>query len=169
MGISKIALLGLATSALMIGGAQAADLMIPETPMMPTSAATSWDGLYIGVQGGALWAGTVFPSLGGVVGANFTVTDGVLAGVEFQANGYLGAGFEVLALGRLGVMVADNVLLYADAGVGMFGGPVYAFGGGIEFAAMDNFTIRGDVQAEGGFGAPPFGVRTTVGLFYHFN
>lgn len=172
MGLVKTSLIGLAASALMAGSALAADL--PQTPMVPDTMAFNWDGLYIGAQaGGTIAGGTLYGNLGVVVGANATVADGILGGVELQANGYFNGGFaayDLLALGRIGALVADNALLYADLGAGIVNGtPAYAFGGGIEFAVADNVSLRGDIQGLGAIGAAPSAARATVGVLFHMN
>ena len=201
--------IGVAAVALMASGAQAADLIIPTTPEpIYESAGFSWDGLYAGVQVGGVFtdivavdgAGVVvdddltFGVVGAHVGANFIVADPILVGVELQGN-YLwnsdndiSAG-EFLALGRVGAVVTDSVLVYGAAGVGTkfsddidFNGVeagvqdstgIYALGGGVEFAVTDSVTVRGEILGIGYFeddaGDDFFDeARATVGVSYHF-
>jgi len=77
--------------------AQAADLIIDSEPMMPgiVETSTSWDGPFIGVFGGYGWGSTDSEEFGDDVdqpepegwllgvnaGANFTLTDGIVAGI----------------------------------------------------------------------------------------
>lgn len=123
--------LGVAAVALMTAGAQAADLIIPTTPEpIYEPAGFSWDGLYAGVNLGAQFSDGVDDDtatqvlLGAAVGVNFTVADPIILGAELQGN-YLfenddfdDAG-QFLALGRLGAVVTDQVLVYAAAGAGV--------------------------------------------------
>ncbi|WP_375450993.1 outer membrane protein [uncultured Devosia sp.] len=198
--------LGVAAAALLSSGAMAADLFIPTTPEpIYEAAGFSWDGLYAGVQAGGLFsdvdvvdgAGLVtdeditFGAIGAHVGVNFTVADPIILGAELQGN-YLfnsdadiSAG-EFLALGRVGAVVTDQVLVYAAGGFGMqFSDDIiysdgddstgiYALGGGVEFAVTDAVSIRGEVLGIGylddGDDEDDFfdAARATVGVSYHF-
>jgi outer membrane immunogenic protein len=187
--------LGVAAAALLAGGAQAADLIIPTTPQpIYESAGFSWDGLYAGVNlGGRFYddgvtgAGVAFDGgsqflLGGAVGVNFMVADPILLGLELQGNyifendDFDDAG-QFLALARVGAVVTDSVLVYAAGGVGVefndvddYG--VYALGAGVEFAATDSVSVRGEILGIGYFddGGDDFfdEAQATVGVFYHF-
>jgi outer membrane immunogenic protein len=175
------------TVSMFTGGlAHAADLIIPVTPqpIMP-AAGFDWDGLYVGAQGGAQFGGATNGVVGGFAGVNFNTGAGFVAGVEMNGdyvwNGAFNA-WEVLASGRVGALVTDDVLFYGKAGLGYRDtnnngpaqGATYAFGGGLEFAAADSVTIRGEVLGQGflGAGAPnggaPVAVKTTIGAAYHF-
>jgi outer membrane immunogenic protein len=190
--------LGVAAAALLVGGAQAADLIIPTTPQpIYESAGFSWDGLYAGVNLGGQFSefgvdtdddGIIDGTdnggqflLGGAVGVNFMVADPILLGAEIQGN-YLfesddfeDAG-QFLALARLGAVVTDSVLVYAAAGAGVqftedADEGIYALGGGVEFAATDSVSIRAEVLGLGTFddGDDFFeAAQATVGVFYHF-
>ncbi|WP_157959758.1 outer membrane protein [Devosia submarina] len=176
--------LGVAAAALLVGGAQAADLIIPTTPQpIYESAGFSWDGLYAGVNLGGQFGDDVDAQflLGGAVGVNFMVADPILLGAEIQGN-YLfenddfdDAG-QFLALARLGAVVTDSVLVYAAAGAGVQfndddDASIYALGGGVEFAATDAVSVRAEILGLGTFddGDDFFeGAQATVGVFYHF-
>ncbi len=192
--------LGVAAAALLAGGAQAADLIIPTTPQpIYESAGFSWDGLYAGVNlGGRFYDdgvaenpdnGLLIPFdsgsqflIGGAVGVNFMVADPILLGLELQGNyifendDFEDAG-QFLALARVGAVVTDSVLVYAAGGVGVefnedddYG--VYALGAGVEFAATDSVSVRGEILGIGYFddGGDDFfdEAQATVGVFYHF-
>jgi len=177
--------LGVAAAALLVGGAQAADLIIPTTPQpIYEAAGFSWDGLYAGVNLGGQFADDDSQFLlGGAVGVNFMVADPILVGLEVQGN-YLfenddfdDAG-QFLALARVGAVVTDSVLVYAAGGAGVQFNDnddesIYALGGGVEFAATDAISVRAEVLGLGTFddnGDDNFfeAAQATVGVFYHF-
>lgn len=183
--------LGVAAVALMTAGAQAADLIIPTTPEpIYESAGFSWDGMYAGVNLGAQFSDdegldidTTQILLGGAVGVNFTVADPIILGIELQGN-YLfenddfdDAG-QLLALGRVGAVVTDQVMVYGAVGAGMQFNDVddegiYALGGGVEVAVTDAVSVRGEILGIGTFdddGDDDFfeAGQATVGVFYHF-
>lgn len=168
------------------GSAYAADLIIPTTPQpIIESAGFDWDGLYVGAQGGAQFGGNVNGLVGAFAGVNFSAGSGFVTGVEVNGdyvwNGSFNA-WEVVASARAGALVTDDVLVYGKAGLGYRDtnnngnaqGAMYVFGGGVEFAATDSFTIRGEVLGQGFLGAgasnngAPVAAKTTIGVAYHF-
>jgi outer membrane immunogenic protein len=179
-------LLGASIAVVASVSASAADLIIPTTPEpIYEAAGFSWDGLYAGIEAGGLFAdgvdGTDTTGLvGGIVGVNFTVADPIVVGVELQAD-YLfldgdDAGL-VLALGRVGAVVTDSVLVYAAGGFGTnVGGDdedaIYALGAGVEVALTDSVSLRGEVLGLGAFDDANDDffdqAKATVGVFYHF-
>lgn len=185
--------LGVAAAALLVGGAQAADLIIPTTPEpIYAPAGFDWEGLYAGVRLGGQFTGTdpyatALPSttygvVGAAVGVNFIPVDPILLGVEvtgdYNWTNTTSSG-EFFANLRLGAVVTDNALIYALAGVGVHNGPatsegVYQLGGGVEFAVTDAVTIRGELVGQGDFSnvgpTDAFfeSAKATVGVFYHF-
>lgn len=172
--------LGVAAAALMVGGAHAADLIIPTTPQpIYEAAGFSWDGLYAGVQaGGHFNNGATFGVVGAHVGVNFIVADPILLGLEGTAEYWwndVANGGEFLINARLGAVVTDSVLVYAIAGTGIETGAgvsngVYQLGGGVEFAVTDSVTVRGQVVGYGAYNSPDAfaGAKATVGVSYHF-
>jgi outer membrane immunogenic protein len=189
--------LGVAAAALLAGGAQAADLIIPTTPVpIYEAAGFDWEGLYAGVEAGGLFHGEgVVPGtldnstqgvIGGVVGVNFLVADPIIVGLEVQGDYVWGNGQDAglfLALARVGAVVTDQVLVYAAGGAGVLarGGAsdgVYALGAGIEVAVTDSVSVRGEVLGLGDFSTASGGAlgpddffesaKATVGVFYHF-
>lgn len=184
--------LGVAAAALLAGGAQAADLIVPSTPVpIYEAAGFNWEGLYAGVNLGGVFTNAnglnnldinvSKLSVGAAAGVNFIVADPILLGLEVQgdyvAQAVDGAGM-FLALARVGAVVTDNVLVYAAGGVGLTtkGGTtdsIYALGGGVEVAVTDAVSVRGEVLGLGDFsnaaGDQFFdGAKATVGVFYHF-
>ncbi|WP_152658747.1 outer membrane protein [Devosia chinhatensis] len=169
--------LGVSAAALMVGGAQAADLIIPTTPEpIYTPAGFDWEGLYVGARVGGQFigtqdygvvgAGTAFTAgvVGAAVGVNFIPVDPILLGVEVTADyGWNNASLvqptgEFFANLRAGAVVTDSALVYALAGVGVATGNnaantvgLYQLGGGVEFAVTDAITVRGEVVGQGDF------------------
>ncbi|WP_193336046.1 outer membrane protein [Devosia beringensis] len=185
--------LGVAAAALLVGGAQAADLIIPTTPQpIYEAAGFDWEGLYAGVNVGGVFTNTngltnlqtnasQF-SVGGAVGVNFIAYDPILLGLEVQGDYVFQDGDDAgmfLALARVGAVVTDQVVVYAAGGVGLTSrsgttdNGIYALGGGVEVAVTDAVSVRGEVLGLGDFsntaGDQFFdGAKATVGVFYHF-
>ncbi len=173
MNLAHSLLAGAALAVSLASAAQAADLLQPADPIY-SSQLFKFDGLYLGATAGASVANTLYGNLGVVVGANFAVTDGIIAGVEFQGDSYWTGGgitaYDALALGRVGGFVSDNTMAYGDVGAGFLNGaPVYAFGGGAEMGLTSNIGVRGDLQGIGFFGNAPTVARATVGLIWHMD
>jgi len=188
--------LGVAAAALMVGGAQAADLIIPTTPEpIYAPAGFDWEGLYAGVRLGGQFVGdtgygtqpapladTTNGVLGAAVGVNFIPVDPLLLGAEVTADWLWNDDYssgEFFANLRAGAVVTDNALIYALAGVGFQNRDgadsegVYQLGAGVEFAVTDAVTVRGELVGQGDFddtGADEFfeSAKATVGVFYHF-
>lgn len=176
----KIALTALATT-LTMGTAFAADLItVPtSTPVeMPVheEAGFDWNGFYAGVYG--------VGQNGSVSGMQYGL--GVQAGVNAQFDFYL-LGAEVAVhgltggvgntsygqiLGRAGLVVTDDVLVYAAGGYGLdLGAPEeddLLVGGGVEFAVTENVSV----EAQYLHGFPLSGGnakdQVTIGANFHF-
>ena len=166
-------LAGAALAVAMASAANAADLLKPADPIY-SSPLFNFEGFYVGATGGATISNSLYGNVGVVAGANFAITDGIIAGVEFQGDTYWDGGgytaYDALALGRVGGFVSDNVLLTGDLGVGLLnGGAVYAFGGGAEMGIASNFSVRGDVEAISYFGHAPSALRASAGLIWHMD
>jgi outer membrane immunogenic protein len=146
--IARSLMLGVAGAALMISGAQAADLQIPTTPE-PILAGVE-------LQGNYEWNGDNDISLG-----EFLVLGRLGAVVTDQVLVYAAAG--------VGYQFSDDVVFAnGDDNIGIF-----ALGGGVEFAVTDAVSLRGEILGIGDFednGNDDFfnGARATVGVSYHF-
>jgi outer membrane immunogenic protein len=165
--------LAAAFAALSATSAGAADLLRPADPIY-NSPLFNFEGLYVGVTGGVANIGTLYGTVGGVVGANFAITDGIIGGIEFQGDAYFNSGgvsaYDALAFGRVGGFISDNAMLYGELGGGVVGGTmVYAFGGGVEMALTDQLSVRGELQGIGAWGSTPSAGKATVGLLWHLN
>jgi outer membrane immunogenic protein len=185
--------LGVAAAALMVGGASAADLIIPTAPQpIYEAAGFDWEGLYAGVRLGGQFVGTdpagyaaqvnntTYGVVGAAVGVNFIPVDPILVGVEVTGDYLWGnnvtSSSEFFANLRVGAVVTDAALVYAIGGVGVantnnVSTGVYQLGGGVEFAVTDAVTVRGELVGQGDFnnGGDFFSAaKATVGVFYHF-
>jgi outer membrane immunogenic protein len=175
MKLAHSLLAGAALAVSFASSANAADLLMRPADPIYSSSLFNFEGLYVGGSaGGAVEAGSLYGTLGVVVGANFAVSDGIIAGLEFQGDTYWNgdgyAAYDALALGRVGGFISDNTLLYGDIGGGFVDGSgVYAFGGGVEMGLTDQMSVRGDLQGIGNFGAFPTVAKATVGLLWHIN
>jgi outer membrane immunogenic protein len=180
--------LALAAAALAVTGsaAMAADLYVPETaaPIVEATG-TSFEGFYAGVQlGGVSYNNDDDASvlLGGVVGYNFAA-DPLLLGVELQGNYYfendtVAAYGDVLALGKIGFVPAENFAVYATGGVGYVWTDgddfaQYALGVGAEVKVTEDMSLRADVLGinyDDGIDNDDLfdSARATVGVLWHF-
>ncbi len=136
----------------------------------------NFEGFYTGVQvGGAALPGPGLVGVAGLVaGANFSLSEAFLAGIEFQGEalfhggGYV--GLDALLLGRVGGYVTQEMMAYGAVGGGLVnGGGAYAFGGGLEKPVMDQLSARGEILGTGAWGALPSGAKVTAGLLWHLN
>lgn len=115
--------------------------------------ARNWEGFYLGVFGGALH------QIGPQLGYNFRIGERFVAGVEAQASVDFccGIDFEGDLNGRGGFLLNDDVLLYAEAGVGYLAGSFYGVldgffytaGGGIEIALSPRVSAFMEAKAVG--------------------
>jgi len=176
----KIALATLATT-LMTGSAFAADLItVPtSTPAeLPVyeDAGFDWSGFYGGLYGGIQNSddGGMQYGLGAMAGVNAQF-DFYLLGAEVAVQGLTGGNLDTSygqLLGRAGLVVSDNVVVYAAGGYGIdLGVPdesdVLA-GGGVELAVSDNMSVR--AQYLHGFPVQGDNPKDqfTVGAAFHF-
>lgn len=148
----------------------------PESSMPVADTGFDWNGFYGGIYG----VGQFSPVRGnqyGVgldLGVNATF-DFYLLGAEVAAQGLAGGQGDtsygqVLAKG--GVLVSDDLALYAAAGygidLGVAGQSNWLLGAGVEMAITDNVSLR--AQYLHGFeadGANPTN-QVTIGANYHF-
>ena len=164
--LKKLALAAVAVG-LMGTTAMAADLMQPPPPAaMMTSG---WDGGYVGVDGSfyvnpAAIQGDVF------AGYNMTVSESFLIGGEASIGAYNllpGLGIEVSGSLRGGFIAGDSVLIYGKLGAaadfGAGAGTRVFIGGGAEFKASDNMSIRAEATIDNGGS-----VGATIGALWHF-
>ncbi|WP_449395804.1 outer membrane protein [Devosia riboflavina] len=176
----KIALATFAT-ALMSGSAFAADLItVPtSTPVevpIYEDAGFDWNGFYAGVYGGIQSSPVGGTQYGGGVMAGVNAQfDFYLLGAEVAVQGITGGNTNTSygqILGRAGLVVSDNVVVYAAGGYGIdLGVPEEddaLLGGGVELAVTDNVSVRAQYlhgfPLNGGNAKDQF----TVGAAFHF-
>jgi outer membrane immunogenic protein len=166
-------LIGTVTAALLATAATAADFLGSNTGGY--DPVYHFEGFYFGgtVGGARLPDSGVVGSVGVVVGANFTITDAIVSGAEFQGDLLLDgglAGFNTLLLGKLGGYLSDDIMVYGTAGGGLVDGAAsYAFGGGLEMAVAQQLSIRGEAVGTGTWGGGPDGAKATLGVLWYMN
>lgn len=176
----RIALIALATS-LPVGAAHAADLItVPtSTPVeVPVyeEPGFDWNGFYAGVYGGLQNSpvGGMQYGLGVQAGVNAQF-DFYLLGAEVTVHGLTGGVGDTSygqILGRAGLVVTDDVVIYAAGGYGIdLGVPAeedVLVGGGVEMAITDNISVEAQYlhgfPVNGGNAKDQF----TVGANFHF-
>lgn len=178
----KMALAALATT-IPMGAAVAADLITVPTsgPVeMPIyeEPGFDWSGFYAGVYGGAqngATSGTQY-GLGVQAGVNAQF-DFYLLGAEVAVHGLTGGAVGDTTygqiLGRAGLVVSDNVAVYAAGGYGIDLGPPdeqdVLLGGGVEVAITDSISLDARYlhafPLDGGGNAKD---QFTVGANFHF-
>jgi len=183
MRIDKtIAVVALVTT-MPVGSAVAADLItIPTSTQaeMPIAAQTGfdWTGFYAGVFGAAQngSASGLQYGLGAQAGVNaqfdFYLLGAEVAVTGLADNGVVGETTYGQILARAGLVVSDNVLVYAAGGYGMdLGVPDEQdalLGGGVELAVTESVSVRAQYlhgfPVQGGNAKDQF----TVGASYHF-
>jgi outer membrane immunogenic protein len=167
----------------LVAGAGAADaiaLPVGSSPVeMPVydDAGFDWNGFYAGVYGVGQWGGLSGGQYGLGIDAGVNAQfDFFLIGGEVALHGLFGGATIDTAygqvLGKAGVVITDDVLLYAAAGYGIdLGLPAeddLLLGGGVEFAVSENVSVR--AQYLHGFpisGGNPKD-QVTVGANFHF-
>ena len=163
---------GLGLSLLMAAGAAAQDNAVFFDPALSTAftAPSAFDGLYAGVLAGPISArknnfnaigADIRPEIGGVVGWNQPVADGLVVGGEVQATlatDFSSAYLRLMALARLGFAAGDNTLIYVLGGAGRLG-ESWAFeaGLGAEVMVTDNMALRLEAAGIGQLGPVPNG------------
>lgn len=148
----------------------------PQDSLPVADAGFDWNGFYAGVFGAAQTSGVGGGQLGlGLdIGANARL-EFILVGAEVAVQGLSGGTGPtayVQGLGKLGLAVTDDVIVYGAAGAGTsLTGPAESdvlLGGGVAFAVGNDMTV--DARYLHGFelsGANPKD-RITVGANFHF-
>jgi outer membrane immunogenic protein len=140
-----------------------------------TEGRTDWSGFYAGIYGVAQQSdvGGAQAGLGVSAGVNAQI-DFVLVGAEVNLQGLTGETVDTAygeVVGRGGLVLSDDVLLYAAAGFGwdLAGGqPDVLAGAGLEFAVSDDISLN--AQYLRGFdqtGDNPKD-QVTLGARFHF-
>jgi hypothetical protein len=174
--------IGAIATVLSIGAASAADLapvVVPAAPpvvVTPAPAGFDFAGPYVGIVVEPVF----LPGFGGVDWVNiqgqagFNIVPGrMLIGGEVKVGAYVlsGVGLAVDADARVGVILRDNILVYATAGAGFYGpgfGDLHInFGGGVEVGLGSRVSLQLEVGGEW-FQGPPIYPRVEIGMNFHF-
>jgi outer membrane immunogenic protein len=168
--------LSAAASLLSIPAVQAADQGFMADPIYE-SPMFNFDGIYVGLQLGGMWEWTPAPGVvagdvGVLAGANFSINEALIAGVEFQGDAYVDMtglrGWDALFLGHFGGYITDSAIIYAAAGAGTTDkNMVYALGAGVEAAVGDQISARAEVLVLGPWVGMPTSTKGTLGLIWH--
>jgi outer membrane immunogenic protein len=165
---------------LAVSSVAAADLTTVETSTslaLPVAdgPAFDWSGFYTGVFAGLATdpAGSQFG--GGInAGVNAQV-DFYLLGAEVAVRGLTGDAGETVygqILGRAGLVVADDAVVYAAGGYGIdLGKPDeqdVLLGGGLEFAVNETFSVRAEYLHSFPVQGTAPGGQVTLGANFHF-
>ena len=166
------------------GGALSADhITMPvssgagQLPVVESDSGFDWSGFYAGVYGVAQ-NGSVSGLQYGIgvdAGANAQI-DFFLVGGEVALHGLTGGSTIDTAygqvLGRAGVVITDDVLLYAAAGYGVdLGLPAeddLLLGGGIEVAVADDLSLRAQYLRSFPLSGGNTKDQVTFGANFHF-
>jgi outer membrane immunogenic protein len=151
----RVAVFGLALAAFATG-ASAADLITYQTstkqqvPVAPTGSTVDWNGFYAGIYGVGRGTATQGAQYGAGVDLGVNATfNFVLVGAEVSVEGLgdgAGSTSYAEAIGRGGILLGGNTLLYGAAGYGIDTGTpdetdVLA-GGGLEYALTNSVSLR---------------------------
>lgn len=187
LGVQKMILRSLVTAAglsLLAGTAFAADLTMPAGEVPVVDNGFDWARPYVGASvssefslddGDDYFGGGVF------AGINFLASESFLLGVQVTADavsdGDASYG-ELFVLGRAGILLTPDMLLYGIGGVGFDwelddpdnNSTAYQLGAGIEVAVSDSVTVRGQLTGYGYFDDSDLFdyARATVGVAFHF-
>jgi len=165
----------------LVPAARAADVISYQTstaqqvPVASGDSSFDWNGFYAGVYGAYRHSPAAGDQFGVGIDAGVNVTfNYVLAGAEVAVEGLGGndATSYVSGVGRAGLLVTDNALVYGAAGYGLDTGPANEsdalIGGGLEYAITDNLSVRGQYL----HGVPVTGAnpkdQVTLGAQFHF-
>jgi outer membrane immunogenic protein len=161
-------------------GAKAADLITmpvadQEVPIYD-DAGFDWSGFYAGVYG----MGQMSPVGGSQygIGINAGVNaqlDFFLVGAEVALHAVLGGNFDTAygqVLGKAGVLITDDVLIYAAAGYGVDVGQApeddLLLGAGVEVAVNEQWSIRGQYLHSFPISGGNTKDQVTLGAHFHF-
>lgn len=178
----KVAL-ALFSTTVPVGGAFAADAVtVPTSSSTPIqvpvhdSAAFDWSGFYTGVFGAVRSSETGGTQFGTGIHAGINASfDFYLVGAEVAVEGLTGGVGDTSygqILGRAGLVVTDNVAVYAAGGYGIdLGTPEeqdYLLGAGVEMSVTDSISVR--AQYLHGFPAQGDNAKNqfSLGASYHF-
>lgn len=131
---------------------------------------SQFEGVYVGAYGGGIINPGTAGTVGVAAGANFSITDDILVGIEGQGGAAFGntTTYDALALGKLGYEIDDMILVYGAVGGGAINGVnSYAIGAGAEAMVVDQIGVRGEVLGTGAWGGGLSSTKATAGVIWH--
>lgn len=177
---SNIAIL--AAAAVLSTGVASVSLAQEWTDPYALASSSNFEGLYLGVTGGAMLnsnsaylagADGSAPQVGAVAGVNFYLTESVVVGAEVQGSVSIGASGttgDAFALGRVGYSSNDDMMIYGVAGPGVANGTsVYGVGVGTELSLTNELGVRGEILGVGTYGSGPDAIKANAGLIWHID
>jgi len=172
--------IALALSAAAANAADVPRVVVPAvTPVVAAPPPPGFDfaGPYFGIAGGAHFE----PGFGGLdwatiqaqAGFNIVPRGRLLIGAEVKVGAYVlsGTGLAVDADARVGILLRDNLLVYATAGGGFYG-PGFGdrhvnFGGGVEVGLGSRVSLFFEAGGEW-FPGDPIYPQLEMGINFHF-
>jgi outer membrane immunogenic protein len=136
----------------------------------PYAAGAPFEGVYAGAYTGAKFNPGTAVTLGVIAGANFSVTDNVLVGVEAQGGAAFSnpTKFDALMVGHVGYEFDDMAVLYGAAGGGLVNGTgSYVLGVGGEVMLVQDISLRGEILGTGPWGGGLNGAKANAGVLWH--
>lgn len=134
------------------------------------SGVSAFEGVYAGIYTGARFNPGTAALLGVAVGANFTLMDNFVVGLEGQGGAAFGTttNYDALMLGHVGYEVSDDVLVYGALGGGWINGAgSYAAGFGADVMVVDQISLRGEILGTGAWGGGMNGAKASIGAMWH--
>ncbi|WP_127753036.1 porin family protein [Devosia sp. 1566] len=163
-----------------VSAAHAADPILVETSTpaalpLYEEAPFDWSGFYAGIYGGARATGSDTQAVLGIQAGVNLQFDFYLVGAEVSVQGLSGDVGETSygqILGRAGLIVADDALVYAAGGYGIdLGAPEQGevlLGGGLEFAVSESVTVEAQYLHGFPIAGEESSDQVTLGARFHF-
>lgn len=148
----------------------AAAVLVASFGTANTASAQDWTGAYFGGFGAASFQpGGPYFTAGTVAGYDVQFGS-IVMGVNFRGSYNFAAGGSINIEGgaRAGFVLADNILVYGNAALGMIFpfGPYYSFGGGVELGITDTLHLFAEARRSV-FSFQPPNMSVHVGVTLH--
>lgn len=134
------------------------------------TAASPFEGLYAGIYTGARFNPGTAAMLGVAVGANFTLMENFVVGLEGQGGASFSTPwvYDALMVGHVGYELNHQAMIYGALGAGIVNGTgSYAAGIGADVMVVDQISVRGEILGTGPWGGGLNGAKASVGALWH--